>query len=217
MINDRMREQIVHLVNEEHHPIRYVSKMLNVDRNTVRRCLKQEDKADQNSNRMSENRLFLELNKSSIEEFYITCEFRCPPLQRLIEERFSRLIPLRMLERFCSGIRKEYQIQQRQNDVPKRFETIPGQQMQIDFGEKVVFVNGEKVKLHFFVCKLSYSRRIFAKAYWVETQAAWLDGIESAFRYFNGTPYEIVCDNASSLVRDHYATDETLKFTERFY
>ena len=41
--------------------------------------------------------------------------------------------------------------------------------------------------------------------------------MESAFRYFGGIPYCIVCDNASSLVRDHYANDDALKFTERFY
>lgn len=89
--------------------------------------------------------------------------------------------------------------------------------MQVDFGEKDVLVNGAWLHLHFFVCKLGYSRRVFAKAYYAETQDAWLDGMESAFRYFGGIPYCIVCDNASSLVRDHYANDDALKFTERFY
>ena len=41
--------------------------------------------------------------------------------------------------------------------------------------------------------------------------------MESAFRYFGGLPYCIVCDNASSLVRDHYAKDASARFTERFY
>lgn len=58
---------------------------------------------------------------------------------------------------------------------------------------------------------------MFAKAYPSETQTAWLDGLESAFRYFGGLPYCIVCDNASSLVRDHYAKTAVERFTERFY
>ena len=53
--------------------------------------------------------------------------------------------------------------------------------MQIDFAEKDVIVNGETLRGHFFIAVLGYSRRIFAKAYSAENQAAWLDGIESAF------------------------------------
>lgn len=39
--------------------------------------------------------------------------------------------------------------------------------MQVDFGEKDVLVNGAWLHLHFFVCKLGYSRRVFAKAYYL--------------------------------------------------
>ena len=71
--------------------------------------------------------------------------------------------------------------------------------------------------LHFFTCKLEYSGRIFAKAYLRETQEAWLDRMESAFKYFGWLPYCIVCDNASSLVRNHSAINDVARFTERFY
>lgn len=50
-----------------------------------------------------------------------------------------------------------------------------------------------------------------------ETQAAWIDGMESAFRYFGGLPYCIVCDIASSLGCNHYAKDASARFTERYY
>ena len=97
----------------------------------------------------------------------------------------------------------------------ERFETPPGHQMQIDFGEDDVCVGGETVRVHFFVAKLSYSRRIFAKSYFSENQVNWLDGIESAFRFFDGVPREIVCDNAKALVKDHYAP-ENERFAARF-
>ena len=87
--------------------------------------------------------------------------------------------------------------------------------MQIDFGEDDVLVGGEIVRVHFFVAKRSYSRRIFARAYFSENQGNWLDGIESAFRFFDGVPREIVCDNAVTLVKDHYAP-ENERFTARF-
>ncbi len=89
--------------------------------------------------------------------------------------------------------------------------------MQIDFGEKIVTIDGQKVKIHVFGAKLCYSRRVFAKAYWAETQSAWLNGIECAFKYFGGICATIVCDNASSLVRDHYASKPENRFTEPFY
>ena len=87
--------------------------------------------------------------------------------------------------------------------------------MQIDFGEGDVCVGGETVRVHFFVAKMSYSRRIFAKSYFSENQVNWLDGIESAFRFFNGVPRKIVCDNAKALVKDHYAP-ENERFAARF-
>ena len=87
--------------------------------------------------------------------------------------------------------------------------------MQIDFGEDDVCVGGETVRVHFFVARLSYSRRIFAKSYFSENQVNWLDGIESAFRFFDGVPREIVCDNAKTLVKDHHAP-ENERFAARF-
>lgn len=76
-------------------------------------------------------------------------------------------------------------------------------------------IGGQLVRVHVFACKLGYSRRIFAKAYYREDQDTWLDGIESAFRFFDGVPNEIVCDNAKSLVKNRYAP-RSERFTERF-
>ena len=46
-----------------------------------------------------------------------------------------------------------------------RFETAPGHQLQIDFGEKRVFIANAFVRVFFFVAVLSFSRRIFVKAF----------------------------------------------------
>lgn len=216
MITPIERAKIRHLVMEEHRPIREVGRMLEISRNTVKKCIR-EVKPTTGAERKSSNGQFLLEHQKDIEELYGKCELRCPPLQRLIRERYGVDISLRMLERFCGNIRRKHYIERLQSDIPIRYETAPGQHMQIDFGEKDVLVNGQFVRLHFFVAKMCYSRRVYAKAYLTENQLAWLDGIESAFRYFGGLPYCIVCDNASSLVRDHYAKDSSARFTERFY
>ena len=76
---------------------------------------------------------------------------------------------MRQLQRFCRGLRKELNTVQPHS----RYETQPGVQMQIDFAEKDAIVNGETLRVHFFIAVLGYSRRIFAKAYSAENQAAW--------------------------------------------
>jgi len=77
-----------------------------------------------------------------------------------------------------------------------RFETAPGRQMQIDFGERRVWIGDRQVTVHFLVAVLSHSRRIFVKAFLHERQGHWLDGIASAFRHFAGVPLEVLGDNA---------------------
>ena len=57
---------------------------------------------------------------------------------------------------------------------------------QCDFGECEGNINGEDVKIYFFVMTLYKSGDTFAKAYFAEDQIAWFDGHVSAFEYFGG-------------------------------
>jgi transposase len=76
-----------------------------------------------------------------------------------------------------------------------RFETAPGCQLQIDFGERLVEIAGAKVKAFVFVATLGYSRRVHVRAYRHERQESWFDGLESAFLAFGGVPEEVLIDN----------------------
>lgn len=84
--------------------------------------------------------------------------------------------------------------------MTERYEVPPGDEMQIDFGFDEVLISGVKTRICIFVAVLSYSRRVFAKVYPRENQTAWLDGIESAFKHFNGVPVAVVSDNTRCLV-----------------
>jgi transposase len=84
-----------------------------------------------------------------------------------------------------------------------RFETPPGQQLQIDFGEKVVTIAGNPVTVHLMTAVLGYSRRLYCQVFLAERQDDWLEGIEAACRHFGGLPQQILCDNASPLVSSH--------------
>src|SRR3954467_6056555 len=58
-----------------------------------------------------------------------------------------------------------------------RFETPPGRQLQIDFGERLVEIGGPKIKAFVFVATLGHSRRLLR----AEKQEHWFAGLESAF------------------------------------
>lgn len=131
--------------------------------------------------------------------------------QSLISEH-SIHVSLRTVERAVKPLRLELS---RLAEATVRFETLPGQQMQIDFGSKKVDINGEQVKVHVFVATLGYSRRIYSEAFLHERQSAWFQGIESAFRHFGGVPQEILLDNASALVKSHNRETREVVFNDR--
>lgn len=81
-----------------------------------------------------------------------------------------------------------------------RYETAPGHQTQVDFGQKKVVIAGAVVTVHLLVATLCYSRRVFVKAFLGERTAEWLDGIAAAFRRFGGVTQVLLCDRARCLV-----------------
>lgn len=90
-----------------------------------------------------------------------------------------------------------------------RFETAPGQQGQVDFGQRRVWIGETEVVAHVFVCTLSYSRRVYAEAFPHERLDAVLAGHEHAFQHFGGVPAQIVVDNAKPVVLRHDQDPET--------
>ena len=81
-----------------------------------------------------------------------------------------------------------------------RVETPPGDQLQIDFGQKRVRIAGAWVRVFLLVAVLGYSRRLFVKAFLNERQDDWRDGIAAAFQHFGGVPRTLLGDNARALV-----------------
>jgi transposase len=121
-------------------------------------------------------------------------------------------VSLRTVERAVAPLRKTLQAQAR---ATVRFETPPGRQLQIDFGETRVPIGGETVRVYLFVATLGYSRRVYVQAFRHERQSAWLDGLEGAFAYFGGVAQEVLLDNARALVDHHDASTREVKYNER--
>ena len=96
-----------------------------------------------------------------------------------------------------------------------RFETPPGRQLQIDFGERLVDIAGVRVKAFLFVATLGYSRLRHVRAFRNERQSSWFDGLESAFAAFGGVPAEILFDNARALVIRHDSASRIVGFNDK--
>ena len=65
---------------------------------------------------------------------------------------------------------------------------------QVDFGEAVVELRGQREKIAFFCLILPHSNVWFVKAYPRETTEAFLDGHVSAFAFLGGVPRSILHD-----------------------
>jgi transposase len=82
--------------------------------------------------------------------------------------------------------------------VSCRFETAPGQEAQVDYGEGALTRDprtGRYRKPRLFVMTLGMSRHAFRKTVWRSSQQIWCDLHEEAFAYFGGAPRTIRLDN----------------------
>jgi transposase len=107
---------------------------------------------------------------------------------------------LRTLQRAVAARRQE---ERAEVLATVRFETLPGQQIQIDFGEKTVQIAGQPIKVYLMTAVLGYSRRLYCRAFLAQRQDDWLEGLDGAFRHFGGLTEQVLCDNASPLVTSH--------------
>jgi transposase len=96
--------------------------------------------------------------------------------QELLAEK-RVVVSLRTVERAVARYRRALAAQAR---ATVRFETAPGKQLQIDFGERLVEIAGAKVKVCLFVATLGYSRRLHVRAFRNERQESWFAGLIQA-------------------------------------
>jgi len=83
-----------------------------------------------------------------------------------------------------------------------RFETEPGEQAQVDWGQvRVRFATGP-AKVHVFVLTLGYSRRAWAEGYENERLSALLAAHEHAFAHFGGRTAELLYDRMRTVTME---------------
>lgn len=172
-----------------------IARELGIARNSVRRYLRGGDAAETQT-RPGAWTLGAEQQATAREMLDGPADGNAVVVRRLLAEQEVE-VPLRTLQRALAPHR---QARRAAELATVRFETAPGDQLQIDFGEKWISVAGERVKVHLFVAVLGYSRRIFVRASLSQRQDDWREGLAGAFRHFGGVTRKILIDRAGALV-----------------
>jgi len=82
----------------------------------------------------------------------------------------------------------------------KRFETAPGEQAQVDWGQVTVRLGETRTAVHIFVMTLGYSRRGYAEGFCDERMASLLAAHEHAFAHFGGCCETLLYDRMRTVV-----------------
>lgn len=132
--------------------------------------------------------------------------------QELLSEK-NITVSLRTVERAVAAWRQDLAVRKL---ATIRFETKPGDQAQIDFGEKDVLIDGTQTRVHLFVMILGYSRRIYVEPFLDQKLSSWLQGMENGFRRFGGVPRTVLTDNAKALVISHDIQKREVTYSPAF-
>jgi len=98
----------------------------------------------------------------------------------------------------------------------ERFETLPGQQAQVDWGEcpDPIIHFGVKRKVYAFTMTLGYSRASYVEFTVDTTAASLMRCCLNAFRCFGGAPQELLFDNMKTVVVEHVG--DRVEFNPKF-
>ena len=188
-----------------------LSKEFGCARNTVRRYLRAGGAVPFAK---PERRSALDGHDDWLRERFFRHDGNADVVRQELASELGIVIGLRTVEKRVQCWRRELRAQKR---ATVRFETRPGHQLQIDFGEARVWIGEDRIRVHLFVATLGYSRRMHIRASLRERQADWFEGMEGAFLRFGGVPAEVLLDNARALVEHHDAATREVRFNARLH
>jgi transposase len=192
MVGEDRWQEIRRLHREDHVPIAEIARRLDLDRKTIRRCLKREtwlpyQRPARTDTLLAEHGEFLRARAPrvgySAQVLYQELRRRGAGSYQTVK-RFVR--PLRTIETLAER-------------ATVRFETAPGHQSQIDWGAAQVNFRHQRVLLHLFVLTLGYSRRHYMEPALNERVPQFLDAHERAFDHFGGHTREHLYDRPRTI------------------
>lgn len=176
--------------------IRAIARQLGISRNTVREYLRSDKKPmyakrPGRVSKLDPYKLYIQERLAAASPQWIPA----PVVEREIREQgYSGSI--RLLRYYMAELRPLVKV-----DPVIRFETAPGQQMQVDWG---VFRRGRD-PLSAFVATLGWSRYTYVEFVTDERFETLKRCHENAFAYFQGVPKEVLYDNMKTVIQQRNA------------
>jgi len=202
MISVEDREKIRRAYFVEKKSLRQIAKDLHIARKTVSKAI---GSAEAETYRLSEPRSapLLGPHKQRIDEL-LTANEHMPPKQRYTSHKIYSEIEKDGYQGSESTVRSYIGQRRREKRRPKVYlplEFDPGSDAQVDWGEALVEIAGERITVQVFYMRLCYSRRLFMMAFPTQKQEAFFEGHVQAFHHFQGIPHRIAYDNLKAAVQ----------------
>ena len=196
MISEAMKTTIKTLFEKGYNKSQ-ISRMLQIDRKTVRAKLKESDEElPQKKTRPT----ILDPHKE-----YIQIEVNKDIQAKRI---FEDLVRDYDYQGSYDTVKKYiHSIREKKSKVYMVLNTQPGEEAQVDFGYiGLLNINGKKKKAWIFVMTLSYSRYMYVQIVLDQKVQTFINCHKNAFKYFNGVPEIVKIDNlkAAILEADFY-------------
>lgn len=199
----------IHRLKNEGMSIRQIAKKLQISRDTAKRYLE---------NPVGTAKKSYQARASKLAPWYTK-------IQELlaIDPQVSAMVIYQMLiEQGFDGkytiVRKYVKTQRPQTSKPRayiRFESPPGEQIQIDWGHfgSVAYGDAQR-KLYVMAIVECHSRKLFVIFSHSQDQATLHQSLFQAFGYFGGTPKEVVFDNMKTAVVERHGP--VIRFNANF-
>jgi transposase len=188
-----------------------IAQKLNIDRKTVANHLAK-DTAPRYKRKVKVIKKiepFKDYVKKRLEKYNLTS-------QRIYEEikKMDYKGKYGMVNYLVKEIKKEFK-----NNAYVRFETLPGEQAQVDWGYMGKIYDYElqkEIKVYCFLMILGYSRTLYVEFFTDMKFNNFLRGHNNSFKYFSGYTKEILYDNLKSVVIKRKLFQKDSKFNKKF-
>jgi len=193
MVREERWKEIHRLHDQDGLPIAEIARRLDLDRKTVRRCLSQ--RAWRPYRRAPRSDTLLAAHREYVQA-------RAPQVRYSAQILFQELRQrgyegsYETVKRFVQPLRAAESLAER---ASVRFETPPGQQSQIDWGQARIHFRLQPAVVHLFVLTLGFSRRSFYHAALNERLPQFLEAHERAFEHFGGHTREHLYDRPRTI------------------
>lgn len=216
--NEYMRKDIreaVYIMKMNHEKINWakLARQYDCDYRTVKKAYKERD-SDKKPRKSRVVKKKTDGFESIIEEKYI--KFDAPAIEvfNVLKNSYGYKGSYSTIKAYTHNLKKN-----KQNEVTMRFETLPGQQCQIDWKEDLTLVsrNGEVFNINIFLAILGYSRMKYIKLTLDRNQPTLFECLTNTIKYYGGTPSMFLFDNMKTVADQSRSQFDNVVYNERFY